>query len=119
MGREAAAGRTTVVLFEYKLREGIDLDAYHTLNDHLYEVVRGDAAYGFLGEESIDREDGSRLVLLRFRDMDGVRRWGANPEHRAAQRRGRDEFYAWYRVSEGAVSEVSALHPAGSAGRSS
>jgi heme-degrading monooxygenase HmoA len=87
-----------LVLFEYRLRDSADRKAYAALSDHLYDVVASEPHYGFIATETVDRPDGSRLVVEQFRDADGVRAWRSHPEHRVAQQRGRDEFYEWYRV---------------------
>jgi heme-degrading monooxygenase HmoA len=86
-----------LVIFEYRLRDDADRAAYSALNEHLYEVVR-DPRYGFIGDESLERPDGSRVVLEWFEHAEGIELWYLNPEHRAAQQRGREEFYEWYRV---------------------
>lgn len=51
---------------------------------------------GFLGVESA--REGLGLTVSYWRDLDAIRQWKANAEHREAQRRGRAEWYADYRV---------------------
>jgi len=87
-----------LTIFEYRLRDDADADAYGELSRRMHAIVEGDPSYGYLGGETLQREDGSRVALEWFGAGDGVKRWARNPDHRVAQRRGRDEFYAWYRV---------------------
>jgi heme-degrading monooxygenase HmoA len=94
-----------LVIFEYRLRDDADRDAYTALNQRLYDLVAADPRYGFIGDEAIDRPDGSRIVFEQFEHREGVRLWYHNPEHRVAQQRGRDEFYEWYRVRRCTVDE--------------
>jgi heme-degrading monooxygenase HmoA len=92
-----------VTIFEYRLRDDADIDAYNELSERMHAIVDGDPSYGHLASQTLQRDDGSRVALEWFESGDGVRRWAANPQHREAQRRGRDEFYAWYRVRTCAV----------------
>jgi heme-degrading monooxygenase HmoA len=87
-----------IVLFEYAMRDGVDLDAYSALATRLQARAAADPAFGYLGQQGYERDDGSMLFVERFTDLDSVRRWAEDPEHRAAQRRGREEFYTWHRV---------------------
>jgi len=54
---------------------------------------------GFIDQRFYVADDGERVTIVRFRDEASQRRWAQHPGHRAAQRRGREEFYAWYQLS--------------------
>jgi heme-degrading monooxygenase HmoA len=41
---------------------------------------------------------GSDVTIARFADLESHQSWAKHPEHLAAQRRGREEFYSWYSV---------------------
>ena len=92
-----------VVVFEYGLRPDVDLDAYAQLSERLEARAASDERFGYIDMQSFVAEDGTHVVVERFTDRERMRNWATDPEHRAAQQRGREEFYAWYRVS---VSEV-------------
>jgi heme-degrading monooxygenase HmoA len=49
---------------------------------------------GFLGIESVREELG--ITVSYWRDLESIRNWKANAEHREAQRRGRSEWYAGF-----------------------
>lgn len=54
---------------------------------------------GFIDECFYTSADGERLTIVRFTDRESQTRWAQQPDHREAQRRGRDEFYSWYDIS--------------------
>jgi heme-degrading monooxygenase HmoA len=54
---------------------------------------------GFLDHKFYTSPDGERVTVVRFADRASHRAWAEHPQHLAAQRRGRDEFYAWYDIS--------------------
>ncbi|MCG8519689.1 MAG: antibiotic biosynthesis monooxygenase [Pseudomonadales bacterium] len=51
---------------------------------------------GFLGIESAREEVG--ITVSYWRDLESIRRWKAQVEHREAQRLGRSQWYSDYRV---------------------
>jgi len=51
---------------------------------------------GFLGIESVHAADGSGITVSYWHDLESIRAWKANEEHRTAQQRGRAEWYARY-----------------------
>ena len=59
---------------------------------------------GYIDQKSYLADDGERVTVVRFRDWESHRRWAEHPDHLAAQRRGREEFYQWFDIS---VSEES------------
>ena len=53
---------------------------------------------GYVSHKVFTAEDGERVTIVEFADMESHRAWGDHPEHRAAQRQGRAEFYSEYRL---------------------
>lgn len=51
---------------------------------------------GFLGMDHAQTPGGLGITVGYFRDADALTQWRRNAEHRAAQRRGRDEWYQSY-----------------------
>jgi heme-degrading monooxygenase HmoA len=51
---------------------------------------------GFLGVESARAELG--ITVSYWADLESIRKWKADLAHREAQRRGREDWYAGYRV---------------------
>lgn len=82
-------------IFHYVLREDCDVAAYHELSLAMYEVVTKNAEYEFVGMERFG-DDYEGVVLETFGSLEGAKRWSRCPEHRAAMKRGRAEFYERY-----------------------
>ncbi len=53
---------------------------------------------GFLGIKSFTAADGERVSISTFADEASLRAWREQPEHREAQRQGREKFYSQYSV---------------------
>ena len=51
---------------------------------------------GFLGIESARGDDGLGITVSYWRDLESIRAWKANAEHRIAQERGKREWYSQY-----------------------
>src|SRR5690242_3346504 len=51
---------------------------------------------GFLGIESARGADGIGITVSYWKDLDSIREWKADMEHREAQQRGRRDWYAQY-----------------------
>ena len=51
---------------------------------------------GYLGHESAREEIG--ITISYWRDLQSIKRWKAQAEHREAQRLGRNRWYANYRI---------------------
>jgi len=49
---------------------------------------------GFLGVESARGADGVGITVSYWSDLDSIRNWKAEEEHRVAQARGRGEWYS-------------------------
>ena len=54
---------------------------------------------GFIEEKLFVAPDGERVTIVRFADWASHRAWASHPDHRSAQRRGRDALYASYDIS--------------------
>jgi heme-degrading monooxygenase HmoA len=87
---------TIVTVFRSRLRPGVE-DAYGEVADEMSRLVR--AMDGFVDEKFYTSPDEERVTIVRFRDRESQRAWAELPQHVAAQRRGRDEFYTWYDIS--------------------
>lgn len=95
---------TVITVFRSRLRRGVDA-AYGEVAAQMSRLVR--EMPGFVDERFFSSEDGERVTLVRFRDADAQRAWAQHPEHLAAQRRGRTEFYEYYDIT---VSEETYAH---------
>ncbi|MFB4195573.1 antibiotic biosynthesis monooxygenase family protein [Streptomyces carpaticus] len=69
-------------------------DGYRETNARMEELVK--AVPGFLGMDHAQTPGGLGITVGYFRDADALTQWRTNEEHRAAQRRGRAEWYERY-----------------------
>lgn len=94
-----------IVVFRSRFKDGVDVEAYGALAREMRELVATQP--GFVSIETFEGPDGSRVSLEVFETDEAAVAWRGHPAHRAAQRRGREEFYAWYSVH---VTEVLRSH---------
>lgn len=87
---------TVVTVFRSRLRPGVDA-TYGEVAAEMSRQVR--LMDGFIDESFFLADDGERVTIVRFRDAAAQRTWAEHPDHLAAQRRGRDEFYEFYDIS--------------------
>src|SRR5438128_3993184 len=85
-----------VVIFKTHLRDGADSEAYRKTSRRMHELV--ERIPGFISIKAYTGEDGEEIDLVRFANEDALKAWKEQPEHREAQRRGREEFYDRYSV---------------------
>ena len=69
-------------------------EGYAQTSDRMLELAQ--TQDGFLGIESARGEDGVGITVSYWRDLESIARWKAHLEHRAAQQRGRKDWYAAY-----------------------
>ena len=58
---------------------------------------------GFVDFKTFQGDDGERVSVITFASREAQRAWRDHPEHRAAQKLGRERLYASYRISVGEV----------------
>lgn len=85
-----------LVLFSLYMRGDADQEAYHRTSNRMHEIV--DTWPGFISLKEYTIEDGEVLDIARFEDEKSLEAWRQEPEHREAQRKGREEFYDHYRI---------------------
>jgi heme-degrading monooxygenase HmoA len=83
-----------VVLFSTTHREDFPEAEYRETSARMHEIV--EAMPGFISYKEYEAEDGEAVGVVRFESEESLRAWGSHPEHRAAQRRGREAFYDEY-----------------------
>jgi heme-degrading monooxygenase HmoA len=67
---------------------------YSETSARMEELVR--EVPGFLGMDHAQNPGGLSITVGYFRDTDALTQWRSHTEHRAAQRRGRAEWYENY-----------------------
>jgi heme-degrading monooxygenase HmoA len=71
-----------------------DQSGYGETNARMEELVKD--IPGFLGMDHAQTPGGLGITVAYFRDADALARWRSHAEHRAAQRRGRADWYERY-----------------------
>jgi heme-degrading monooxygenase HmoA len=92
---------TIVTVFRSRLRPGVE-EAYQEVAEEMSRLAH--SMDGFIDQSFYTSSDGERVTIVRFEDRERQRAWAEQPDHVRAQRRGRNEFYAWFDIS---VSEES------------
>jgi heme-degrading monooxygenase HmoA len=69
---------------------------YHAMAERMNQLAAQQP--GFLGAESARGADGLGITVAYYRSQEAARAWKHNAEHLGAQRLGRENFYAAYRV---------------------
>ncbi len=78
------------VLLKTHLRDGADIATYERTSRRMRELVS--RIPGFISIKGYTSDDGEEIDLVRFESEDALKAWREQPEHRDAQRRGRDEY---------------------------
>jgi heme-degrading monooxygenase HmoA len=84
-----------VTVFRSRLREDAG-DDYERTAAEMEQRAR--SMPGFVDFKLFVADDGERVSLIVFASRSAHDAWRDDPEHRAAQRRGREEWYASYSI---------------------
>jgi heme-degrading monooxygenase HmoA len=84
-----------VTIFRSRLRDDAN-PLYGEWADRIDALAR--SMPGFVAIKRFDAADGERVSLVEFADQASHDAWRDHPEHRAAQRMGRERFYREFRV---------------------
>jgi len=79
--------------------------AYQRLFEELQDAAR--SVPGFVDFKSFVAEDGERVSLVTFANLESHQVWRNDPRHRMAMKAGREEFYCQYSVQVGECTHVS------------
>ena len=83
-----------VTVFRSRLRE--PHEGYEQTADDMEDAAR--AMPGFVDFKTFRAEDGERVSIVVFDSPGAHAAWRDDPRHRAAQQRGREEWYAEYHI---------------------
>ncbi len=83
-----------VVVFRSRLREDANLEELSVLYERMYALVS--TMPGFIQVKDFQASDGEAVSIAEFDTLEHVAAWREHPEHKAAQERGRKEFFKEY-----------------------
>jgi heme-degrading monooxygenase HmoA len=63
---------------------------------------------GYLSHKGFVADDGERVTIVEFESEEAQRAWAVHPEHVAAKKKGRKDFYLEYRVQVCVLQRASA-----------
>jgi heme-degrading monooxygenase HmoA len=85
--------RVIVTVFRSRLMPGLKED-YVALVDRM--IALASSMPGYISHKGFFAEDGERCTIVEFESEEAQRAWRMHPEHREAQRKGRDIYYETY-----------------------
>ncbi|MCA1842099.1 MAG: antibiotic biosynthesis monooxygenase [Actinobacteria bacterium] len=89
-----------LTIFRSRLRDdGAAAYAEHALR--MSELAR--SMPGYIEHKVFIADDGERVTVVTFADAESHDGWRTHPEHRAAQKAGRDGYYREYSIAVGTV----------------
>jgi heme-degrading monooxygenase HmoA len=91
-----AVSHSVITVFRSRLRPGAMASGYAELAARMESRAR--AMAGFIDFKTFTATDAERVSVITFGTWDHHRAWRDDPEHRAAQRCGRQNFYAEYSI---------------------
>lgn len=84
-----------VIVFRSRLREGVAPEIAK-VGMRMYELAS--AMPGFRSYKDFVAEDGENVSIIEFESIEDVDAWRDHPEHKEAQRRGREAFFSEYLI---------------------
>lgn len=96
-----------VTIFRNRLRDGAN-EEYAALAPHIADLAR--SMDGYIDSKTFVANDGERVTVVTFANQQTHDAWRDHPEHRDAQRRGVEEFYADYSIQVATVTYSNHFH---------
>jgi heme-degrading monooxygenase HmoA len=84
-----------VTVFRSRLMPGLR-EEYVALVDRMVEIAAD--MPGYISHKGFFAEDGERVTIVEFESEEAQRAWRMHPEHRDAQRKGREVYYQDFSV---------------------
>ena len=85
-----------VVIFRSWLRENANLEELAMLYGRMYALVS--AMPKFIRMKDFQASDDEAISIAEFDTLEHMTAWREHPEHKAAQERGRQEFFKEYTI---------------------
>lgn len=85
-----------LIIFRSRLRPDAGPE-YGAVAGRMDELARQQP--GFRSIKTFAADDGERVSIVEFADGDTALAWSIHPEHREAQRLGRERFYESYEIT--------------------
>jgi heme-degrading monooxygenase HmoA len=99
-----------LTVFRARLRPDADPTAATALNERMLALAT--TMPGFVSYKDFAAEDGEYVTIVEFASEAEQMAWRNQPEHRAAQERGRREFHSEYQIQVCRVERAYRFNPA-------
>ena len=84
-----------VTVFRSRLRPD-HTDKYAKVADEMSAAA--EKMPGYISHKGFSADDGERVTIVEFESIETHRAWAEHPDHRAAQKLGREHFYSEYSI---------------------
>ena len=88
-------GFMVIILFRSRLSPDAGTEYGETVEEMMALAT---AMPGFVSFKSFSAPDGERISVIEFESEETLAAWRDHPDHRRAQQRGREKFYAEYHL---------------------
>ena len=95
-----------VTVFRSRLMPGLQ-DDYVALVDRMQQIAK--TIPGYISHKGFWSDDGERCTIVEFEHEEGQRAWRMHPEHIAAQKQGRLQYYFEYDIKVCEVQHANAF----------
>lgn len=97
-----------VTIFRSRLRPE-NQQNYHNMASRMHALAEGMA--GFISIKTFAAPDGERVSIVEFDSEANHNAWRNHPEHREAQRLGREQFYSEFQIQVCTVQRAYGMKP--------
>jgi heme-degrading monooxygenase HmoA len=97
--RLRAASRSitmVIIVFRSRIRESANQAELEHLGQRMVELAS--SMPGYISYKDFIAADGENVSIVEFESLETLAAWREHPEHRLAQQRGRQEFFADYHI---------------------
>jgi heme-degrading monooxygenase HmoA len=85
-----------VIVFRARLRAGVDPAPLEPLGHRMYELAS--SMPGFISYKDFAAADGEAVSIVEFESLETLAAWRDHPEHKEAQRLGREKYFSDYHI---------------------
>ncbi len=96
MTKFAPANLTSHYAVIFTSQRGDNLEGYEAMASKMMELAK--QMPGYLGVESIGDESGFAITISYWQDLASIKNWRGNSEHKAAQAKGKSDWYKHYEI---------------------
>jgi heme-degrading monooxygenase HmoA len=93
-----------LTVFRSRTRPGVDLALLERIGARMYDLAT--RMPGFISYKEFTAADGESVSLVEFESAETLLAWREHPEHREAQRLGREQVFSEYQIQVGTPSRT-------------